>query len=163
MTGPNNWFRVRGKGKKERLVPIGAPALRAIQTYWQMLPENPVLDQPVFPGRDSRKRSPPANCSCASKKYLALAGLDPALTPHKLRHSYATHLLDAGADLRSVQEFARARAPGNHPGLHACDHRALETRLRSGPPARLTATAAPPALGTARAAFQGSAARVPTT
>ncbi|HRT08994.1 MAG TPA: tyrosine recombinase XerC [Candidatus Paceibacterota bacterium] len=97
--------RVRGKGKKERLVPIGAPALRAIQTYWQMLPENPVLDQPVFPGRDSRKPVSARELQLRLKKYLALAGLDPALTPHKLRHSYATHLLDAGADLRSVQEL----------------------------------------------------------
>lgn len=98
--------RVRGKGKKERLVPIGEPALKAIQTYWDSLLEPPLNAQPVFRA-DTKKASPLNRIQLARrlKTYLMIAGLDPALTPHKLRHSYATHLLDAGADLRSVQEL----------------------------------------------------------
>ena len=98
--------RVRGKGKKERLVPIGEPAMLAIKTYWARLPKTPVGTVPVFQS-ETRARSPlsPLMLQRRLKKYLALAGLDPALTPHKLRHSYATHMLDAGADLRSVQEL----------------------------------------------------------
>jgi len=98
--------RVRGKGKKERLVPIGEPALKAIQNYWSVLLEPPVGVQPVFRA-DTNKAAPlsPLQLSRRLKNYLIIAGLDPALTPHKLRHSYATHLLDAGADLRSVQEL----------------------------------------------------------
>jgi integrase/recombinase XerC len=98
--------RVRGKGKKERLVPIGATALRALESYWSVLPDRPVGDSPAFLS-ETRKRTPlsPVMLARRLKKYLMLAGLDPALTPHKLRHSYATHLLDAGADLRSVQEL----------------------------------------------------------
>jgi integrase/recombinase XerC len=98
--------RVRGKGKKERLVPIGQTALAAINEYWSLLPQPPEGESPVFLA-GPKKRTPvsPRLLQLRLKKYLALAGLDPSLTPHKLRHSYATHLLDGGADLRSVQEL----------------------------------------------------------
>ena len=98
--------RVRGKGKKERHVPVGKPALMAIQDYWNTFKQPPVGASPVFLA-ETRKPAPlrPLQLSRRLKTYLALAGLAPGLTPHKLRHSYATHLLDAGADLRSVQEL----------------------------------------------------------
>jgi len=98
--------RVRGKGKKERLVPIGELALEAINNYWSLLPQAPAGESPVFLA-GAKKRTPvsPRPLQLRLKKYLAVAGLDPHLTPHKLRHSYATHLLDGGADLRSVQEL----------------------------------------------------------
>ena len=98
--------RVRGKGKKERLVPIGEPAWKAIQNYWAVLKQPPSGPAPVFLA-ETKKAAPlrPLQLSRRLKQYLVIAGLDPGLTPHKLRHSYATHLLDAGADLRSVQEL----------------------------------------------------------
>jgi integrase/recombinase XerC len=99
-------MRVRGKGKKERLVPVGKPALMAIQDYWNTFKQPPGGASPIF-FAETKKRAPlsPLQLSRRLKKYLSIAGLDPGLTPHKLRHSYATHLLDAGADLRSVQEL----------------------------------------------------------
>jgi integrase/recombinase XerC len=98
--------RVRGKGKKERLLPIGEPALKAIQNYWEQLPHSGDATSPVFIAeRNSSKPMSPRTTQIRLKRYLEIAGLDPKLTPHKLRHSYATHLLDAGADLRSVQEL----------------------------------------------------------
>jgi integrase/recombinase XerC len=98
--------RVRGKGRKERLVPISKTAIDALENYWTRLRERPFGEMPVFLS-ETKRRSPlsPLMLARRLKKYLVLAGLDPSLTPHKLRHSYATHLLDAGADLRSVQEL----------------------------------------------------------
>ncbi len=98
--------RVRGKGKKERLVPIGSAALAAIRQYWSKLPQAPGHSEPVFlPATRAVKPLTTRIVQGRLKRHLVAAGLDPALTPHKLRHSYATHLLDAGADLRSVQEL----------------------------------------------------------
>ncbi|PWU14845.1 MAG: integrase [Verrucomicrobia bacterium] len=99
--------RVRGKGKKERLVPVGEPALQAIANYWKQLSRQPGGESPVFFANAGPAARPisPRTLQLRLKKYLAAAGLDPRLSPHKLRHSFATHMLDAGADLRSVQEL----------------------------------------------------------
>jgi len=99
-------LRIRGKGKRERIVPIGTCALEAIRLYWAHLPMPPTGEEPAFFGHPQR-RTPltPRAFQKNLKRYLRRAGLDPAITPHKLRHSFATHLLDAGADLRSVQEM----------------------------------------------------------
>jgi integrase/recombinase XerC len=98
--------RVRGKGRKERVIPVGRPAWDTLRTYWEALGQSPAADQPVFwRGRDDPRPVPMRTIQSRLKTYLRVAGLDPALTPHKVRHSYATHLLDAGADLRSVQEM----------------------------------------------------------
>ncbi|MDX1950937.1 MAG: tyrosine recombinase XerC [Verrucomicrobiota bacterium] len=99
-------IRVRGKGKKERLVPIGAPALEAIRLFRSRTDLPSEGTTPVFPAHPSGTNPlQPRTLQANLKKYLQAAGLDPELTPHKLRHSYATHLLDSGADLRSVQEL----------------------------------------------------------
>ena len=98
--------RVRGKGRKEREVPLGQPAVDALQTYWRLAGHSQDPADPVF-WNDAGGKTPlaPRSVQRRLKVYLALARLDPALTPHKLRHSFATHLLDRGADLRSVQEL----------------------------------------------------------
>jgi site-specific recombinase XerD len=97
-------LRVLGKGRKERVVPFGEPALAALEAYWRAARHGQGPQEPVFLGRSDAPLRP-AVIQGRLKRYLASAGLDPALTPHKLRHSFATHLLEDGADLRSVQEM----------------------------------------------------------
>ncbi len=103
-------IQVRGKGKKERLCPFGRPAHRALRAavekrdaFWPMLGRGGKPPALFLNRRGGRLTS--RSVERLLKKYLALAGLDPNLSPHALRHSFATHLLDAGADLRSVQEL----------------------------------------------------------
>ena len=93
--------RVLGKGRKERVCPVGAPALAAIHRYRQ---DAKVLAGPLFLSK-LRKRLSTRNIAAMLEKYVLLAGLPRGITPHKLRHSFATHLLDNGADLRSVQSL----------------------------------------------------------
>ena len=94
--------RVRGKGKKERLAALGGPAIDAVQKYLELRARS--TRGPLFVNRFG-DRLTARSVQRMLKKYLIAAGLDPSLTPHKLRHSFATHMLDAGADLRSVQEL----------------------------------------------------------
>ncbi len=96
-------LRVMGKGNKERLVPIGSQAMQAIQKYRS---EAKVHDGPLFinKNKDAAKRRLSArSVQMLLKKYLAASDIGFAVTPHKLRHTFATHMLDHGADLRSVQ------------------------------------------------------------
>lgn len=93
--------RVFGKGGKERLCPVGGHADRALQRYRH---EAKVHDGPLFVSK-LRKRLSTRGIWAVIKKYTAAAGIPINVSPHKLRHSFATHLLDNGADLRSVQEL----------------------------------------------------------
>jgi site-specific recombinase XerD len=91
--------RVLGKGRKERLVPIGTRALQAMQKYRHAAG---IKEGAIFRNRGGKPITT-RSIWLLLKKYLPAADLPANISPHKLRHSFATHLLDAGADLRSVQ------------------------------------------------------------
>ena len=97
---------LRGKGGKERIVPVGRPAIEAVDAY--LVRGRPTLVKTANPalflnnrgGRLSRQSAWQVLVDAAQR-----AGIDKAVSPHTLRHSFATHLLDGGADVRVVQEL----------------------------------------------------------
>ena len=102
-------LHVRGKGKKERISPIGSSALQSIQHYMEFrnrrAQSNGNFDAKVLFVNKHGKRLSTRSVRRKMDKYLKMAGLDPSISPHTLRHSFATHMLNNGADLRSVQEL----------------------------------------------------------
>jgi integrase/recombinase XerC len=91
--------RVFGKGRKERVCPVGLPALEAISRYRAAAN---VHSGPLFINK-SRTRISTRSIWLILKRYLRFTSIPISISPHKLRHSFATHMLDRGADLRSVQ------------------------------------------------------------
>jgi integrase/recombinase XerC len=135
---------VRGKGKKERLAFFGKPALKTLKDW---LTTRPLLlagkkkakeSDAVFLNKNG-SRLTSRSVGRLLEKYLAQAGLDPEASPHSLRHSFATHLLDEGADIRCVQELLGHRSLGTTQiYTHVTTQRLKESYQKAHPRAKAT-------------------------
>lgn len=96
--------KVRGKGNKERIVPVGKPAMAALIEYMEKRPARGRTEHRVFLNK-YKKPLTPRGVERIVDKYAKAAGIGRKITPHTFRHTFATHLLDRGADLRTVQEL----------------------------------------------------------
>jgi len=101
---PRDVLRVKGKGGQERVVPVLPVAQEAIVRYLEACPYSLLSDDPLFVGVRGGRLSPRLVQLVLARLRPAL-GLPPTATPHALRHSFATHLLGSGADLRAIQEL----------------------------------------------------------
>ena len=109
----------QGKGKRDREVPLSPKLLEALRIYGRWMKPKTYL----FPGTVHHRRADvpitPNNVWLACRKAAQAAGIDKRLHPHSLRHSCATHLFEAGADLRTIQVLLGPLPPGTHPHLPA--------------------------------------------
>jgi integrase/recombinase XerC len=100
----NDVLRIIGKGGKERLVPVIAPARAAVELYAREAPFELTADAPLFRGVRGGALNPRQVQKVVAQVRMQL-GLPASVTPHAMRHSFATHLLNAGGDLRAIQEL----------------------------------------------------------
>ena len=132
-------LRVEGKGRKTRLVPVGEPAQKAAARLPRARPCRLVAaaDRPGATALFLSVRGRPLSTSDVRRRlrvWTSRAGVGGGFSPHALRHSFATHLLDGGADLRSIQEMLGHASVSTHPDLHAGRVRQAEERIpRSHP------------------------------
>jgi len=151
--------RVTGKGGKERVVPVGRHAAEALRRY--LARGRPFLDRRHRPELFLNAKGGPLTRSGAFlvlRRLAERAGLDPArVHPHLLRHSFATHLLEGGADLRSVQEMlGHADLSTTELYTHVSDRRRRELYFRAHPHARRSNSEARVGDGSARRAVRGT-------
>jgi integrase/recombinase XerC len=103
-------IKVRGKGRKERIVPVGTPAFEAVGAYLKRRGElarkrpQTGIQEPLFLSSRGMRMNP-RGVARVVERVVCASGIGRKISPHVLRHTFATHLLDAGADLRSIQEM----------------------------------------------------------
>ncbi|MEM9901771.1 MAG: tyrosine recombinase XerC [Pseudomonadota bacterium] len=129
-------LRIRGKGDKERLVPLIAPARNAVAAYVEICPHPLTSDTPLFRGARGGALNPRLVRQMTERARHQL-GLPASATPHALRHSFATHLLEAGGDLRAIQELLGHASLATTEGYTAVDTaRLMEIYSAAHPAAR---------------------------
>jgi integrase/recombinase XerC len=131
-------IRVQGKGRKERIVPIGSKALVAVESYLAVVPFRQYHEErrPLFLNRFGKRLTTRTVARIVGRAGSRLPKA-PRVTPHALRHSFATHLLDGGADLRAIQELlGHARLSTTQRYTHVTTDKLIEVYDRAHPRAK---------------------------